>query len=196
MTRIIVAVFSFVSFIVPAWGDEVLQFLGQSIPVAMSDVLTGDQIEQIGVNPDDYACFQMDMLDPVTGDDLGSGTDCLIFNDIPNRVVKGRGLEKGRAFEGLAGDVAVDALSIFSFDNGDVLVTAGKTSVRPLLQGFGDGGIPQRTHITGSIPTPGENSVLLATGTREGRSGNARVSGALRADENGLFFDCLWVHES
>ena len=196
MTRSIVAVLFLFNLSATVLADEVLQFLGQSTPVAMSDVLTGDQINQLGINPDDYACFQMDMLDPVSGDHMGSGTDCLIFNEIPNRVVRGKGLEKGKAFEGLAGDVAVDALSVFSFLNGDVLVTEGRTSVRPLLEGFGDGGTPQRTHITGSIPTPGENNVLLATGTREDRAGTVRVSGALRVDANGLFFDCLWVHES
>lgn len=178
MTRSIVAVLFLFNLNATVMAGEVLQFLGQSTPVAMSDVLTGDQINQLGVNPDDYACFQMDILAPVTGNDMGSGTDCLIFNVIPNRVVKGKGLERGKAFEGLAGDVAVDALSVFSFLNGDVVVTEGKTSLRPLLEGFGEGGTPQRKYITESIPTPGENNALLAPDTREGRAGNVRVSGA------------------
>jgi len=177
-------------------ADEVLQFLGQSVGVQMNEVLTGDQIDALGVNPSEYACFQMPMLNPSTGDLIGMGTDCLVFNAIPGRNVSEKGLQNGRAFEGLAGDVAVDALSVFSFGNGDVVVTSGTTSVRPLLEGFGDGGIPKRTHITGSIPTPGENGYLLSTGTRTGRDGNVRVSGSLTVDDNGIFFDCLWIHEN
>ena len=177
-------------------ADEVLQFLGQSTPVGMEAVLSGDQIAELGFNPADYACFQMPMLDPSTGTQIGMGTDCLIFNPIPGRVVSARGLANGKAFEKLAGDVAVDAVSVFSFDNGDVVVTSGATSVRPLLDGFGDGGTPKRTHITGSIPTPGEDGFLLSTGTRGGRMGNVRVSGSLTVDDNGIFFDCLWVHET
>jgi hypothetical protein len=172
-------------------ADEVLQFLGQATPVAMGDVLTDEQINQLGVDPADYTCFQMPMLDPATGDQIGLGTDCLIFNDIPGRVVSQRGLQRGRAFQNLAGDVAVNAISVFSFTDGDVVVTGGTTSVRPFLEGFGNGGTPIRTHITGSIPTPGEDG-----GSRAGRSGNARVSGALTVDDNGIFFDCLWVHET
>jgi hypothetical protein len=194
--RIAVVVFltSIMSF--QSHADEVLQFLGQSSPVAMNTVLTDVQIDGLGVNPDDYACFQMLMLDPSTGNRMGLGTDCLIFNAIPGRVVSAKGLQKGKAFESLAGDVAVDALSVFSFQNGDIVVTSGTTSVRPLLDGFGDGGTPQRTHITGSIPTPGENGFLLSTGTRVGRHGNVRVSGSLTVGDNGIFFDCLWVHET
>jgi hypothetical protein len=96
-------------------ADEVLQFLGQATPVAMGDVLTDEQINQLGVDPADYTCFQMPMLDPATGDQIGLGTDCLIFNDIPGRVVSQRGLQRGRAFQNLAGDVAVNAISVFSF---------------------------------------------------------------------------------
>ena len=190
---IVVFLTSIMSF--QSHADEVLQFLGQSVGVDMDEVLTVGQIEELGVNPDEYACFQMPMLDPSSGDQIGMGTDCLIFNAIPGRVVSAKGLQNGKAFEKLAGDVAVAALSIFSFENGDVVVTSGTTSVRPLLEGFGDGGTPKRTHITGSIPTPGGNGYLLSTGTREGRNGNARVSGSLTVGD-GIFFDCLWIHES
>lgn len=193
--RIALLVFLMVSINFETHADEVLQFLGQSVGVEMGDVLSGDQIEELGVDPADFACFQMPMLDPSSGAQIGMGTDCLIFNAIPGRVVSMKGLQNGKAFEKLAGDIAVDALSVFSFDDGDVVVTRGYTSVRPMLEGFGDGGTPKRTHITGSIPTPGNNGFLLSTGSREGRSGNVRVSGSLTVGE-GLFFDCLWVHET
>jgi hypothetical protein len=193
--RIAVVVFLACIVSLKSQANEVLQFLGQSAVVPMSAVLTPGQITALGVIPDDYACFQMEMLNPNTGFMIGLGTDCLIFNAIPGRVVNAKGLQKGKAFEGLAGDVAVEALSVFSFTNGDVVVTSGTTSVRPLLEGFGDGGTPKRTHITGSIPTLGENGYLLSTGTRAGRSGNVRVSGSLTVGD-GIFFDCLWVHET
>lgn len=177
-----------------AGAAEVVQFLGQSVGTTMRAVLTTTQIDAAGIaNPDDYACFQMDMRDPVSGDVIGTGVDCLIFHEVPGRVVNGNGLANGKAFQNLAGDVAVEAVSVFDFGGDDLIVTSGLTSVRPLLEGFGDGGAPARTHISGSIPGPSANGVLLAEGSFAGRQGPARVSGALTVDSNGLFFDCLWV---
>lgn len=173
---------------------EVLQFLGQSVGTTMDAVLTPAQISDAGItNPDDYACFQMDMLDPASGAVVGYGVDCLIFNDVPGQVANGNGLANGKAFQNLAGDVAVLAVSIFDFGGGDIFVTSGNTSVRPLLEGYGDGGEPARTHMSGSIPGPSANSILLAEGRFAGSQGPARVSGALSVGSNGLFFDCLWV---
>ena len=160
----------------------------------MDAELTATQIADAGItNPDDYACFRMDMLDPASGNVIGSGVDCLVFHDVPGQVVNGNGLANGRAFQNLAGDVAVEAVSIFNFGGGDILVTSGLTSVRPLLEGFGNGGAPARTHVSGSIPDPSAHSVLLAEGDFAGRQGSARVSGALAIGSNGLFFDCLWI---
>lgn len=177
---------------------EVVQFLGQAAPpVAMNTILTPSQITATGINnPDDYACFQMDMVDPTTGSSIGTGVDCLIFNDIPGQIASGNGLASGKAFQNLAGDVAVEAVSVFGFGgfaSGDLLVTRGLTSVRPLLEGFGNGGSPVRTHMTGSIPDPASNGVLLAEGSRSGDSGPVRVSGSLTVDSNGIYFDCLWI---
>ena len=177
-----------------AGAAEVVQFLGQSVATTMDAELAATQIADAGItNPDDYACFRMDMLDPASGNVIGSGVDCLVFHDVPGQVVNGNGLANGRAFQNLAGDVAVEAVSIFNFGGGDILVTSGLTSVRPLLEGFGNGGAPARTHVSGSIPDPSAHSVLLAEGDFAGRQGSARVSGALAIGSNGLFFDCLWI---
>ena len=177
-----------------AGAAEVVQFLGLSVGTTMDSVLTPTQITDAGIaNPNDYACFQIDMLDPASGELIGFGVDCLIFHAIPGRVVKGKGLANGAAFENLAGDVAVEAVSIFDFGGGNVVVTSGMTSVRPLFDGFGNGGAPARTHASGSIPDPSANSVLLAEGDFAGRQGQARVSGALSISDSGLFFDCLWI---
>jgi hypothetical protein len=177
-----------------AGAAEVVQFLGQSVPTQMNAVLTPAQITAAGIaNPDDYACFQMDMRDPASGNVIGFGVDCLIFHDVPGQIVNGNGLANGKAFPNLAGDVAVEAVSIFDFGEGDVIVTSGLTSVRPLLEEFGDGGAPARTHISGSIPDPSASSVLLAEGEFSGSQGPARVSGALAINSAGLFFDCLWI---
>ena len=181
-------------------ADEVFQFLGQSTgPMAMDAILTATQISDANItNPDDFACFRMDMVDPASGTKIGDGVDCLIFNEIPGQIANSNGLQNGAAFQNLAGDVAVEAVSIFSFGNSfpsaDLIVTRGLTSVRPFLEGFGNGGTPARTHITGSIPDPGSNGVILATGTQAGKQGPVRVSGSLTVDGNGIFFDCLWVH--
>jgi hypothetical protein len=177
-----------------AGAAEVVQFLGQSVGTRMDAELTRTQISDAGIsNPDDYACFRMAMLDPASGEIIGSGVDCLVFHDVPGRVVNGEGLANGRAFENLAGDVAVEAVSIFDFGGGDIIVTSGLTSVRPLLEGFGNGGAPARTHVSGSIPGPSAHSILLAEGSFAGSQGSARVSGALAINSNGLFFDCLWI---
>ena len=177
-----------------AGAAEVVQFLGQSVGTTMDAELTPAQIASAGIaNPDDYACFRMNMLDPASGSVIGSGVDCLVFHDVPGRVANSKGLANGRAFQNLAGDVAVEAVSIFNFGGGDIIVTTGLTSVRPLLEGFGNGGAPARTHISGSIPDPSAHSVILAEGAFAGSQGPARVSGALAIDSNGLFFDCLWI---
>jgi hypothetical protein len=177
-----------------AIAAEVVQFLGQSVGTTMKAVLSPTQISDSGItNPDDYACFRMDMLDPGSGEVIGFGVDCLIFHGIPGQVVNGNGLANGKAFQNLAGDVAVEAVSVFDFGDGDLLVTSGATSVRPLLEGFGDGGAPARTHVSGSIPDPSASSILLAEGRFAGSRGPARVSGALTVSSNGLFFDCLWL---
>jgi hypothetical protein len=177
-----------------AGAAEVVQFLGQSVGTTMDAELTPAQIASAGIaNPDDYACFRMNMLDPASGSVIGSGVDCLVFHDVPGRVANNKGLANGRAFQNLAGDVAVEAVSIFNFGGGDIIVTTGLTSVRPLLEGFGNGGAPARTHISGSIPDPSAHSVILAEGAFAGSQGPARVSGALAIDANGLFFDCLWI---
>lgn len=177
-----------------AGAAEVVQFLGQSVGTTMDAVLTPTQISDAGIsNPDDYACFRMDMRDPVSGSVIGTGTDCLIFHDIPGRIVSADGLAHGAAFQNLAGDVAVEAVSVFDFGAGDIIVTAGLTTVRPMLDGFGNGGAPARTHVTGSIPDASAGSVLLAEGAYAGRQGPVRVSGALSAGAAGLFFDCVWI---
>lgn len=191
--RIIVAL-TFILIGSQAGAAEILQFLGQSAATTMDAELTPTQITNAGIaNPDDYACFRMEMLDPASGDVIGSGVDCLVFHDVPGRVVNGNGLANGRAFQNLAGDFAVEAVSIFNFGGGDIIVTSGLTSVRPLLDGFGDGGVPARTHVSGSIPDPSGHSIILAEGSFAGSQGSARVSGALAINSNGLFFDCLWV---
>ena len=172
----------------------VLGSANASAGTTMDAVLTPTQISDAGIaNPDGYACFQMDMLDPATGSVIGTGTDCLIFHDIPGRIVNANGLANGAAFENLAGDVAVEAVSVFDFGGGDVIVTTGLTTVRPMLEGFGNGGARARTHVTGSIPDPSAGSVLLAEGAYAGRQGPVRVSGALSVSAAGLFFDCLWI---
>lgn len=172
---------------------EVVQFLGPSVGTTMDAVLTPTQIDDAGItNPDDYACFAIPMLDPATGNTIGTGVDCLMFHAIPGRVVNANGLANGRAFESLAGDVAVQAVSIFDFGGGNLLVTAGTTTAKPMLDGFGNGGEPARTHITGSIPDPYSNGVLLGLGDFAGSSGPVRVSGSLSVGA-GIFFDCLWI---
>jgi hypothetical protein len=90
--------------------------------------------------------------------------------------------------------IGVTAYSFFVTPGG-TLVNRGKTSLRALIPGFGDGGSPQRTHATGSIPSPGDSSLVAGTRRFGKAEGQARVSGAVNPTLATPFFDCLWKIE-
>jgi hypothetical protein len=122
-----------------------------------------------------FICFEIPLVNPGNGTLLGSGVDCLRFED---------GTAPGpESFK-------VAAVSFFVMPGG-TLVTAGRTSVLALSDGWGNGGVPQKTHATGSIPTPGAHSVIAGTGEFAGAQGMARVSGAVGIGAE-VSFDCLW----
>lgn len=149
----------------------VVQFLGPSEITHEFD----EALKRMDLDPAEFTCFKMPLVDPESKLTLGKGTDCLKFDQITPKPA-----------------LAVDAVSFFIFPQGKI-VAKGRTSLQPFVPGFGNGGTPPRTHITGSIP-----SEPNLRGTRAFRriKGTARVSGAvaLEGTENGNpFFDCLWV---
>ncbi len=121
-------------------------------------------------------CFEIAMRDLKTGKKIGTGVDCL-----SNITAVGDGL-------------SVLATSYFIFKKGTV-VNRGLTSVQPKTTGS-----PDFTHITGAIPAKGDKTIIasLGTGKFAGRSGQARLSGAvaMKTLADGrleIKFNCIFV---
>jgi hypothetical protein len=125
---------------------------------------------------DEGLCFDVDMFDAATGERLGQGTDCITVLD---DAADGNGIQ-------------LIGTGTFEFSNGRI-VARGKTSVRPKIPGHGSEPV---THSTMGIPTPGENSILEATGDFAGLQASVRLGGAVDlsrlATDNEITFDCLW----
>ena len=121
-------------------------------------------------------CFEIDMRNLKTGKKIGKGVDCL-----SNVTAVGGGL-------------SVLATSYFMFKKGTV-VSRGLTSVQPKTTGS-----PGFTHITGAIPAVDDKTIVasLGTGKFAGRSGQARLSGAvaMKTLADGrleIKFNCIFV---
>jgi len=161
----------------------VIQMLGQSEAVGTAFDIderegTGIDFKAWGDSPGDFACFEMPLLSPTTQVQVGTGVDCLRFDDV--------------AF--FPDQIGVTAYSFFVTPGG-TLVNRGATSLRALIPGFGDGGAPQRTHATGSIPNPAAQTFVAGTRRFVRKQGRARVSGAVNPTFATPFFDCMWVIE-
>ena len=123
-------------------------------------------------------CFDVKLLDPATGKELGYGTDCLA--DV--RMVDG--------------GLALVGTTTFTFENGDSFTSRGGTTVQPTTTAPLVS--PGYTHITGSIPPPTKNSIIGGTGKYgNGWKANVRLSGAVnmsKLESDGkITFDCLFV---
>ena len=72
------------------------------------------------------------------------------------------------------------------------LISRGLTTVQPVLHGSVD-----FTHITGAIPSPGDEGVIYGDGKFKNASGPVRLSGAVNLSElasDGLItFDCMFL---
>lgn len=118
-------------------------------------------------------CFEADIIYVPTGKVIGTGIDCL------SKV-----RESG-------GGLALVGTAIFDFGPFGTLTTQGLTSVQPKTHGS-----DPITHITGAIPSAGENSIVSGTGIFEGATGSARLSGAVNMGNihnNEITFDCLFI---
>ena len=124
---------------------------------------------------DEGLCFDLDMVDAATGRHLGPGIDCITVLEATDEGIK----LIGTAF--------------FEFPEGTI-VARGLTSVRPTFAGHGSEPV---THGTTAIPTPGENSVLEASGAFAGLEASVRLGGAVNmsnlASATEMTFDCLFV---
>jgi hypothetical protein len=126
-----------------------------------------------------FVCFEIPLVNPKSGSSLGTGVECIRFEDgtTPSPTASSR----------------VTAVTFFVFRTG-TLVNATKTTIEPFADGFGNGGNPPRTHLVGSIPDPDAETIIAGTGRFRRSTGRARVSGAVQIAES-VFFDCLWKIE-
>lgn len=124
-------------------------------------------------------CFDVDLIDVKTGNVIGTASDCL-------EVL---GMDE-------CGGIKVIGTTVFNFPQG-TLISRGLTSVQPTTHGS-----TGRTHITGSIPEPGDNNILHGTKRFKKASGPVRLSGAVTMQPDvpslgdlTISFDCLFVIE-
>ena len=163
------------TFVVQMLGHS--EFVGNVAEIADREG-TKINFNRWGDTPADFACFEMPLINPNAGIQIGTGIDCLRFDDTS-----------------LAPDQILVTAYSFYITPGGTLVNRGKTSLRALAPGFGDGGDPQRTHATGSIPGPTDKTLVAGTGSFSKAEGRARVSGAVNPSFGDPFFDCLWKIE-
>lgn len=175
------------TLLVPDGENLVARMVGQSVSVGTAadiDTREGTNIDFAGAGHDplDFACFEMPLVNPTTGVEIGTGVDCLRFDNTDNFPIQ----------------IGVAVYTFFVTPEG-TLVNHGNTTLGALIDGFGNGGGDTKpTHATGSIPTPATLSLVAGTGEFSARQGRARVSGAVNPDGDGAanpYFDCLWIIE-
>ena len=96
--------------------------------------------EEFDLPPLNATCFDVDLIDVKTGNVIGVASDC--FSDI---TPIGDGL-------------MLTGTTFFFFPSG-TLISRGLTTVQLVLHGSAD-----FTHITGAIPSPGDDSVIYGDG--------------------------------
>ncbi|HSG32035.1 MAG TPA: hypothetical protein VLB82_10870 [Thermodesulfobacteriota bacterium] len=146
----------------------VVQFLGTSdVSVQMIDT-DGD-----GENDVESNCYENDLVDPTSGEVVGTGLDCL--RDIVANE---------------DGSVTLISNIFFDFDGFGLISSEGTTTVQPLLtQSALDAGL---TNGTGSFSD--EDTIMFGTGVFEDATGNVRLSGLvdLSSFPNEAFFNCVF----
>lgn len=153
--------------------------IGNNIVVRLTgtgQAYAGDELfESYGLTPLGANCFDLDLVDAKSGNVIGSASDCL--SGITPSIT-----DNGVMLTG----------TTFFFFPGGTLVSQGLTTVQPVLHGSVDS-----THITGAIPSPGDNGVVYGDGKFQNASGPVRLSGAVNLSQlnsDGLItFDCLFI---
>lgn len=199
------AIFKSRSIVKPVQFLGPSEFVGNVQDVKEAENLDGLNLSEVSV--EEFFCWEMDMVDPRTKKVIGRGIDCLDFQD-PGADVPGStpGDNNDASGNVTVNTATVDVFTFFIFKRGGTIVNRGTTTIQPFVPGFGDFGFGDRfapttisplpvTHLTGSIPNPGDNSFVLTTGKFSHASGNARVSGAVSLADTKTgnpVFDCLW----
>lgn len=128
--------------------------------------------QDVGIALTDFACHEMDVIDPATKVKLGRGIDCLA-NITPDEN----------------GGLTLTGVSVFMLPGGTI-ISMGDTSLASFIDGWGSGE-GSRSHITGGFPA--SDNIIATTGDFAGMGGKARLSGMVRAGGEKMMFDCLFV---
>jgi len=153
--------------------------IGNNIVVRLAgtgQAYAGDELfEEFGLTPLGATCFDVDLVDAKTGNVIGTATDCL-SSITPSATDSG---------------LMLTGTTFFYFPGG-TLISQGMTTVQPVLHGSAD-----FTHITGAVPSPGDNSVVYGDGKFKKAAGPVRLSGAVNLgalNSDGLItFDCVFI---
>lgn len=141
----------------------------------------------------DFGCFEAPLIDLSTGQEVGTGIDCL--NPVGVDLSDSTNLLNTGLSEDLAFGLQIEAFTFFLLPGG-TLVNHGMTSVQPFYPMVGDA-LGAVTHMTGSIP-----SEFLPSGVEAGTGRfkrwvgtQVRLSGAvnLSLPDNFIFFSCIFV---
>jgi hypothetical protein len=127
--------------------------------------------EEFDLPPLNTTYFDVDLIDVKTGNVIGVASDC--FSDITP-----------------IGDGLMLSDTTFLSPSG-TLISQGLTTVQLVLHGSAD-----FTHITGAIPSPGDDSVIYGDSKFSNASGSVRLSGAVNLDALGsdlITFDCMFL---
>ena len=121
-------------------------------------------------------CYDVELENPLTGQTIGTATDCLT------------------EITPVGDGVALVGTTFFNLPGGTI-VTQGSTTVQPQTTAAGtlQSDLTDFTHITGANGTG--NAVTAGTGRFEDASGTARLSGMvnLSAFPGFAVFDCIFV---
>ena len=163
-------------FALPLYGGSIVQAqaLPKSVVVVLTGTATGEFREIRGTTMD---CFDVDMMDPVSGRILGSGTDCLDLASI--------------ALIGGGPGFTIDNTQFFHFPEGTLV-----TEIVTNIQETGAAASPSVTHITGAVSTVGVNQVVDGDGRYKNAQGRVRLNGgadmSLFGGSNIITFDCVF----
>jgi hypothetical protein len=161
-----------VVFALPLYSGSIAQAEQRSIVVVLTGTATGAMRMIGGIEMD---CFDVDIMDPVSGRILGTGTDCLDLSTITPI--------------GDDGGFTLNNTQFFHLPEGTI-VTAVVTTIQPV--GAGSPGV---THVTGAVSADGENQIVDGDRRYNNAQGRVRLNGGVDMAQFGaniITFDCIF----
>ena len=163
----------------------VLQFFGTGAANVLTDEAEDrvwDLVDANNIDLSEFNCFEVEIRNPNTGNNIGIGVDCLRIDDIEEN----------------ADYIELSAHSFFLMSGNNSFVSSGTTTVRAFRPGVGQGdrgdGQGPISHMTGSLPD--DNNVAGGTGRFANVPGMVRLSGAVDLsdfDNDNIFFNCIFI---